>query len=133
MEKKKRPINKFVSVVNFPAKILEPIGNFLRQEIEKLTKRQQELKEVDPFNDPRRLIDNAATDTEAEEQVGHERVVALKEQVDRRMIQIKKALTRMKVGKYGICEKCGKMIDTDRLMIMPEATSCADCAKRSQQ
>lgn len=120
-------------VVKFPANILEPIGAFLRQEIEKLTYRQKELKEVDPFNDPQRLNDNAASDTEAQEQVGHEQVVALKEQVGRRLIQLRKALTRVRLGKYGICEKCKKMIDTDRLMVMPEATLCADCAKTAQQ
>lgn len=120
-------------VVKFPANILGPIGNFLRQEIDKLSRRQKELKEVDPFNDPRRVNDNAASDTEAQEQVGHEQVVALKEQVGRRLIQLRKALTRVKLGKYGICEKCKKMIDTDRLMIMPEATLCADCAKTAQQ
>jgi RNA polymerase-binding transcription factor DksA len=35
----------------------------------------------------------------------------------------------VKLGKYGICEKCGKMIDTDRLAINPEATTCIDCEK----
>lgn len=119
--------------VKFPANILEPIGNFLRQEIDKLSRRQKELKEVDPFSDPQRLNDNAASDTEAQEQVGHERVVALKEQVGRHLIQLRKALTRVKLGKYGICEKCKKMIDTDRLMVMPEATLCANCAKTAQQ
>lgn len=120
-------------VVKFPANILEPIGTFLRQEIDKLSRRQKELKEVDPFSDPQRLNDNAASDTEAQEQIGHEQVVALKEQVDRKLIQLRKALTMVRVGKYGICEKCKKMIDTDRLMIMPEATLCADCAKTAQQ
>lgn len=132
MAKKVKKV-KTKAVVKFPANILEPIGNFLRQEIDKLGRRQKELKEVDPFNDPRRLNDNAASDTEAQEQVGHEQVVALKEQADRRLIQLRKALTMVRVGKYGICEKCKKMIDTDRLMVMPEATLCADCAKTTQQ
>jgi DnaK suppressor protein len=132
MVKKNKKIEPKPSV-KFPANILEPIGNFLRSEIEKLNRRQKELKEVDPFNDPQRLNDNAASDTEAQEQVGHEQVVALKEQVGRRLIQLRKALSRVNLGKYGICEKCKKMIDTDRLMAMPEATLCADCAKTSQR
>jgi len=37
----------------------------------------------------------------------------------------------IKIGKYGICEDCGQMIDTDRLIIYPETTLCAkDAAKR---
>lgn len=132
MAKKIKKI-KTKAVVKFPANILKPIGNFLRQEIDKLSRRQKELKEVDPFNDSRRINDNAASDAEAQEQVGHEQVVALKEQVGRRLIQLRKALTRVNLGKYGICEKCKKMIDTDRLMVMPEATLCTDCAKSAQQ
>lgn len=133
MVKKVKKIKEPVAAVKFPANILEPIGNFLRQEIAKLSRRQKELKAVDPFSDPQRLNDNAASDAEAQEQVGHEQAVALKGQTDRKLIQLKKALTRIRVGKYGICEKCKKMIDTDRLMVMPEATLCADCAKISQQ
>ncbi|MBX4205878.1 TraR/DksA C4-type zinc finger protein [Candidatus Microgenomates bacterium] len=52
---------------------------------------------------------------------------ALKEQLDRRIIQTRKALSRIRIGKYGICENCGKMIDTDRLMVYPDATKCIDC------
>lgn len=133
MVKKSKKIKEPAAAIKFPANILKPIGNFLRQEIDKLIRRQKEIKEVDPFSDPQRLNDNAASDAEAQEQVGHEQAVALKEQVGRRLIQLRKALTRVKVGKYGICEKCKKMIDTDRLMVMPEATLCAYCAKSAQQ
>lgn len=120
-------------IITFPARVLEPVRNFLAGEAKKLEKRQEELTKTDPFSDPRRLVDNAAADTDASEQVGHEQISALKEQVGRRLIQIRKALARIKLGKYGICEKCRKMIDTDRLMVMPEATLCAECAKKSQK
>ncbi|PJC27978.1 hypothetical protein CO054_02640 [Candidatus Shapirobacteria bacterium CG_4_9_14_0_2_um_filter_39_11] len=130
---KKDKQSKFIQVITFPAKVLEPVRNFLAGEAKKLEKRRQELTKTDPFSDPRRVVDNAASDTEAAEQTGHEQVSALKEQVNRRLIQVHKALTRIKIGKYGVCEKCGKMIDTDRLMIMPEATLCTECAKKSQK
>ena len=49
------------------------------------------------------------------------------------IISVRKALSRVKLGKYGICEECGQMIDTSRLMIYPEATLCAkDAAKKEQ-
>jgi DnaK suppressor protein len=130
MVKKGKP-SKFIQVVTFPAKVLEPVRGFLTGEAKKLEKRRQDLTKTDPFSDPRHVVDNAAPDTEAAEQTGHEQASALKEQVDRRLIQIRKALTRIKIGKYGICEKCGKMIDTDRLMIRPEATLCIECAKKT--
>ena len=50
----------------------------------------------------------------------------------KRTIQLRKALTMVKLGKYGICEKCGKMIDTARLTANPEATTCVKCEKESE-
>ncbi len=119
--------------IKFPANILAPIGDFLSGEEKRLRKRKERLDKEDPFDDTRRVTDNAATDTDADEQVGHERTEALKKEVDRRQIQIRKALSRIKIGKYGICEKCGQMIDTDRLMVMPEATICVDCEKKKEK
>lgn len=116
-------------VINFPRKLLEPIRVFLSREERKLEERKKVLAKEDPFEDVRRLTDNAASDADAAEQAGHERITALKRGVDRKLIQVKKALSRIKIGKYGICEKCGRMIDTDRLMIYPEATICVKCKK----
>ena len=54
-------------------------------------------------------------------------------QMERGIIQTRKALSRIKIGKYGICEDCGQMIDTDRLMIYPEATLCAKDARKREK
>ncbi len=118
--------------ITFPASILEPIRMFLTGEKAKLEQKQKELDKRDPFSDPDRVNDNASSDDEADEQLGHAQASALKGQLDRRLVQIRKALTRIKVGNYGTCEKCGKMIDTDRLILMPEATKCASCAKKEE-
>jgi len=127
---KARVVRQVRQVVTFPAKVVEPIGRFLRREEKRLLKRKKEITETDPFEDVRRLSDNAAPDADAAEQVGHERASAMRKQVERKLIQVKKALTRIKIGKYAICEKCGQMVDTDRLMIMPEATVCIKCEKK---
>jgi len=117
-------------IIKFPAQVLKPIGNFLRREEKKLVKRKKDLEKEDPFSDPIRLTDNAASDADAAEQFGHARIEAIKKEIDRRLIDIRKALGRIKIGHYGTCEKCGKMIDTDRLMVKPEATLCIDCERK---
>lgn len=132
-KKGKVKTDKLNEMISFPARVLEPIKNFLAGEKAKLEKRASELKKADPFRDSDRLIDNAASDTDADEQIGHERSTAMVAQVERRIIQVRKALARIKIGKYGICEKCGKMIDTDRLMVMPETTLCVDCGKKKEK
>ncbi|CAN5278230.1 hypothetical protein BH10PAT1_BH10PAT1_6990 [soil metagenome] len=116
--------------IKFPASVLRPVNLFLRAQLAQLQKQKKNLKEEDPFSNKGRTDDNAALDTEAEEQFGHARTSALRGELDKRTIQVRKALTRIKVGKYGICENCGKMIDTDRLMVYPEATRCVDCEKK---
>jgi len=116
--------------ITIPQKFLKQIGDFLQSQIKRLERRKVELEKEDPFADVTRITNNASPDTDAEEQFGHARLSALREEIERKIIQTKKALARLKIGKYGICESCGKMIDTDRLMIQPEATLCVSCAKK---
>lgn len=117
----------------FPLRILQPVVNFLTQEVLRLERKKKDIAEEDPFIDTNRISDNASPDTDVVEQIGHARVKALEGQINRKLIQIKKALSRIKIGKYGVCEKCGKMIDTDRLMIMPETTICVSCEKKKEK
>jgi len=98
-----------------------------------LERKKKAITEEDPFIDSRRISDNASPDTDMAEQIGHAKTKALENQINRKLIQIRKALTRIKIGKYGICERCGKMIDTDRLMIMPETTICVKCEKKKER
>lgn len=119
--------------VNFPMSILKPIGDFLSREAKKLERRKKDLGEEDPFKDTSRVTDNASSDQEAAEQFGHQKITAFQSQVNHRLIQVRKALARIKIGKYGLCEKCGNMIDTDRLMVVPESTLCAKCAREKEK
>ncbi|MDO8551181.1 MAG: TraR/DksA C4-type zinc finger protein [bacterium] len=116
--------------INFPAEILKPVRNFLKREEKELVERKKSLAKEDPFADPARLGDNAAVDAEAAEQFGHARIEAMHKEIDRRLIEIRKALSRIKIGKYGVCQECGDMIDTDRLTIKPEATLCIVCERK---
>lgn len=119
--------------IKFPAKLLVPIGNFFQLRLKKLRKRKKEIEKEDPFSDVSRVSDNASPDTDAAEQFGHARTTAIKEQLDKKIIQTKKALSRVKIGKYGTCEDCGKMINTDRLMVYPVATLCAKCQGKREE
>lgn len=126
----KKDQNKAVS---FPINLILPIGHFLQDRLKILEKRKKEIEKEDPFSDVARLDENASPDSDAAEQFGHARTSAIRQQLDRKIIQTKKALSRVKIGKYGLCEDCGRMIDTDRLVVYPEATLCASCqAKREK-
>ncbi len=116
--------------VNFPQNLIKPIEKFLHKKEEKLKENKKKLDKEDPFKNPNRILDNAAIDTDAAEQFGHVNVDGLRKEVDKTLIQIRKALTRIKIGKYGTCEVCGEMIDTDRLVVFPAATKCVSCENK---
>lgn len=118
--------------MKFPSKVLKPIKEYLEKKKKSLEKRKKDLEEEDPFNDPSRVNDNASSDTDAAEEAGHERVSALKREIDKSLIRIRKTLTRIKVGKYGSCQKCKKLIDTDRLAVDPTADLCISCVKKKK-
>ncbi|KKS77689.1 MAG: Transcriptional regulator, TraR/DksA family [Candidatus Woesebacteria bacterium GW2011_GWB1_43_14] len=130
MAKRKSKLTRGAQIVRFPAKVLSPAGYFLSSQLARLKRRRKEIEADDPFKNINRVTDNASPDADAEEQFGHARSAAIKEQLDRKIIQTWKALARVKIGKYGICEHCGEMIDTDRLMVYPEATLCVKCESR---
>lgn len=115
-------------VFKFPMKVLQPIRDYLLKRETEFKKRKKRLSKEDPFADTNRINDNAAIDAEAAEEEGHERVSALKAEVDKTLIRIRKSLTRIKLGSYGICSGCKKLIDTDRLAIDPTADLCIKCA-----
>lgn len=117
----------------FPINLLKPIEDYLKKQEEDTRKKMVSLEKEDPFGDTDRLIDNAAIDTEVKEQVGHERIEAIKLELSRNLVRIRKALTKIRIGKYGICERCGKMIDTDRLAVMPSAELCLECEKKKEK
>ena len=117
-------------MIKFPFKALKPIWHYLKREEKKLIKRKKKLQKEDPFSDTSRVNDNAASDREAAEQFGHARVSALLLEINKNLIRIKKSLSRIKIGKYGICKRCRKMIDTERLATDPTAEHCLECEKK---
>ena len=117
---------------SFPMNLIQPIGNFLAKQAKILERRIRRIEHDDPFEKIDRGSDKAAPDSDVKDRDRHESLSATKEQVERKLVQIRKAMSRIKIGKYGICESCGKMIDTDRLMIYPEATVCVECERKKE-
>ena len=124
---------EIIRMVKFPSTVLSQIGDYLEDRRKDIEKKLQELKKEDPFEDKTRLLDRASDDSEAQSKAGHERVTALQKQLNVALIETKKALTKIKIGKYGMCENCGKMIDTDRLAAMPTARLCVSCEKKRER
>jgi len=118
-------------IPHLPTHFVAGVKALLERRKKEIEERKEELKRQDPFFVEDRLSENEPAE-DAAEQEGHGRVEALTLQLDKLLAQIKKALSRIGVGKYGICEKCGKPIDKARLEAMPMASLCVDCERKSK-
>ena len=59
--------------------------------------------------------------------VERERDLALSAQALAAVEEIDRALEKMDVGTYGVCEKCGEKIPKERLRALPYASLCVKC------
>ncbi|HLP86943.1 MAG TPA: TraR/DksA C4-type zinc finger protein [Candidatus Paceibacterota bacterium] len=50
--------------------------------------------------------------------------------LESRLADVNKALLKIEEGDYGICEKCGKQIEEDRLEVNPAAVTCKECMNK---
>jgi len=94
-------------------------------------KREEEMvKESDPLMSEERAdasegADNVSGDVEKTIQE------ARLDLIQAARLEIRKALAKVRIGTYGVCETCKKPIDLARLKAFPQATVCFDCSNKS--
>ncbi len=64
-------------------------------------------------------------DDNAAEVAVFESNLSLEETLEQSLEMINRSLKKIEDGTFGLCEKCGQLIDLKRLEIMPTATKCA--------
>lgn len=53
--------------------------------------------------------------------------LGLKRLLGQQLARVRLALSKIKIGSYGICESCGNPIERELLAIDPESTLCKRC------
>lgn len=114
---------------SFPNDVLESLRVHLEEDKQKTQARAAELLAQDPFSDKERANDNAASDSDANEESSHDRFAAMVEELQDHVSDIDAALKRIADSTYGYCTNCQELIDTDRLAILPTATLCLNCER----
>jgi len=112
--------------------VVDKIKSKLLREKAALEKEEKLLEMEDSYKVPGRDSDNADLIDDVDEDVSHEVNRASLQIVKKAKGKIKKALFRLKKGKYGICESCGGKIEDARLEAYPEATLCIKCARKAK-
>ena len=78
----------------------------------------QERREGSPFG---------KREEEAAESAELEKRLALETRIRRQMVQVERALDKIKEGNYGTCDRCGQPIGEGRLEALPWASLCLKC------
>jgi len=110
---------------------------FINQLIDRLKDRREYLlREVklrlEEFKNSgtNRLSDTADI---ASNQIEDEIVMSIAQGEAKEIEQIDNALIKVKKGKYGICESCGKSINKQRLMAIPFVSLCIKCKEDEER
>lgn len=116
-------------------------GNILKKLEKKLKREKKEIeKELRKFEKEEKFSKKWETkfpkfngevslEEKADEVEEYESLKALGEKMEKKLAQINLALEKIEKGNYGICEKCGREIEIERLKIIPEARFCKKCKK----
>ena len=118
-------------MLGFPIKSLNYIKKLLLKQQKEVEKNIKEVEEDDPATTPA-LAESSEPGTDSYIADTHTKDVVLKEQLKKVGDGIQKALTKLKKGSYGKCEKCGKQIEVSRLLAMPIAQYCLSDSKNKK-
>jgi len=114
----------------------------IKQFKEKLDKEKKEIEErLQEFAEKGKIPDDweakfphydgesgsGALERAADEVEEYEILRSIEQSLEVRLRDINLALEKIEKGNYGICEKCGKEIEIERLEAMPEARLCKKC------
>ncbi|QSB07040.1 TraR/DksA family transcriptional regulator [Natronoglycomyces albus] len=82
-----------------------------------------------------RLADSAGDDQgdSGSKTIEHEQEITVANTIAEKVYQVERALDRLDVGDWGICERCGKPIPAARLAVFPSATQCVACKQLDER
>ena len=108
-------------------KKLENQKDALTKELSNFATEDKNLKNNWDTKYPNR--ENGNMEEEADEAQEYDNLLSLEHNLELRLKDVDSALEKIKNNKYGVCEKCAKEIDEERLRACPEARVCMKCKK----
>lgn len=72
-------------------------------------------------------LGNNSLEDEANEVEEYGNLLPIENALELELQKINRALTKIKKGKYGLCEKCKKPISLKRLNVYPQSVYCRKC------
>lgn len=86
-------------------------------------------------------LEDAGGDESSDQHMGDVGTITFDREMDesmqghtrRLLAQVNRALQKLDEGTYGICDRCGRPIEADRLRAIPYATLCMDDQKQLER
>lgn len=103
----------------------------LRQELTEMEQHQVKTEEK-PVADVSGSYDDDLVDV-ATETFEREKGLALESSVQGMLQMVEDALRRGRSGTYGVCDGCGRLIDANRLRVIPYARLCIKCKEHEER
>jgi len=106
---------------------LEKEKSLLEEELKNFATEDKNLKHNWDTRYPNR--ENGSLEEEADEAQEYDNLLSLEHSLELRLKDVILALEKITKNTYGTCEKCGKEIEEQRLLVCPEAKLCIGCNK----
>jgi len=103
---------------------LEEQKKSLQKELESFAEEDPNLKHNWDAKFPNR--EDGDKDDQADEAQEYDNMLSLEHSLELKLKDVNVALEKIEKGGYGICEKCGKEIEKERLNAAPEARLCLE-------
>lgn len=109
-------------------------AKFVAEERKKLLEEQRQVEEelahLREFMQAEVDVEPDEGDSEIFEREKNAALIAV---LERRLVDIQTALKAIETGVYGICVRCGKPIEIERLEVKPDATMCISCQQEVER
>lgn len=108
---------------------LEKQKTSIEVELEKFAKKDENLKGDWDTQYPKTNggVGSQALEDAADQVEEYITLLPIEHNLELRLRDVNSALDKIKKGRYGKCEKCGKSISEERLRFYPEAKLCRFC------
>ncbi|MBI2601113.1 TraR/DksA C4-type zinc finger protein [Candidatus Daviesbacteria bacterium] len=117
-------------MLDLKSKTVKLIKNKLLRQKSEVEVNLKEVEQDDPALET--VVESSEPGTDSYIAETHTRSVILMSNLKKIRENIKKSLEKIKSGIYGKCEKCGKQIETARLIVMPTADYCVSCNNKKK-
>ena len=86
---------------------------------------------ADPDSDDVNFVDDVGFADRGHSSEERSQVIAVVRALRSNLRDVERGLSKMETGTFGICERCGEPISTERLEALPWAELCIDCKQRT--